>query len=268
MASGRMLSEIKCDNLWDLEESLRAYEDHKIGVWGCAGDLHEGNKMVANRVRALSDVVVGINYVIWGNLIESFTGCHHYVKKIDVDKIDRTNKEMSKYCDIVYTMNEDIFLGQYGYTKQDLWEKCLAQYPTYNIHRETRGLFAKEMLVSHFRTAQAMLIVFNDVLNYDWIVRVGCMRDAWRWELIRWYNEMWSTHMYYGVAPLVDQYGNSLSSSRDTVNRPILLPTMRNKIDVQEQNPDWDCMYFFRKHGYLYAGFIHDGRYFIEGVQE
>lgn len=260
MGSGRIV----IDDLNELSNLLSGYEDATIGIWGVVKGIHPGNEVVYHRVRALSDVVVGFHYQNWGSLIKGFTGCGGYN---DGHWDEGLQAKMSTMNDITYVMSEDIFSGQYGYTKQDLWDQILQELPTKTLYYPFRSdKWVKDILTSHLRTAQAMLTVVNGVIDMPYQVRAGCLRDGFRWDLINWYNKKWYNHTYHAVEPMLDKYGNTLSSTRDNVKAPIILPG-DNKNSIWHRT-GLNCLYLFEHMGFKYAGFLNDdATYSIEGVR-
>ena len=251
------------DDYEKLKEECNKVEG-KVGIWGVIKTIHKGHLAVYTRIRALSTRSVGIQYQNWGTLIKEFTGCTEYE---DGKKDRQLVKQLSEMNDITFVMSESIFDGRLGMNKMDLWSQILKELPNENLHPQLLKGKQSTMLRSHLRTAQAMLTLVDDYIKCD-IIRVGCMRDGWRWELINWYNHKYH-HKYYPVEPILDQYGNSYSGSREKVNKPILLSTFRNTGDVQKNVDEfgWQVQYFFKRDGFMYAGFEHKGKYFIEGIR-
>ena len=261
MESGKILNQCRLF-FPDLRNCLK--REKRIGIWGIHQDLHAGHLEVHKQIRERCDILVGVYYSNWGSLIESLTGCIEYQDPpINYDLL----AQFHKLNDETFVMSEDIFLGQYNYTKSDLWPMILDQLPNDQIIPEMREKPARNILLSHLRTAQAMKVIFNEQIDCKYVISGGGVRDGWRWKFKEWYESKYPDHEYILINPVLDDQDNSFSGSRKfPVGKKLLLPEFETKDDVQKYN-DMKCLYFFKTNGYMYAGFEKDGKTFTEGVK-
>lgn len=266
MAHGKILL-----NLEDLRNELE--NENEIILWGPHQTFHKGHDKV---YRSLCEIpatsnrpILSIYYQNWATLIKDFTGCGGYTDPPFSYDIATQLLEISDY---VYVMAEnDFFSGRYGYYKQDLWSMILDQLPDKHISDKIATGPARTNLYSHLRTAQAMKIVFNSIIQQKTITG-GCVRDAWRWDFRNWYEKQWPGHEYILIRPELDEHGNTYSGSRKiNINKTLLKPFCNSVNEVNEWVKEFNitCDYFFKLNGYMYARFSdQSGSHFVEGVPE
>lgn len=242
--------------------------DKKVGIWGVHQGLNIAHKQVYNRVRAMSDVVVGIYYQNWASWINYVCGGCQYT---DADYNSDITSDLYKMCDVVIVFGGDynIFDGRHGYYLRDLWPVMLDQYPDWKLSKYITGV-GRENLYSHFRACQALKIVQNDFIPCH--VSAGGKRDAWRWDFKKWQEENYG-YTYEMLEPVLDQYGNSISGSKQnlgiTIDFPLLLPSL-NGDEVAERAAEYGIKthYCFVLCGYIYAKFSYNGKVWVEAIKD
>lgn len=248
---------------------INTIKNKKIGIWGIHQDFHIGHIAVAEKIKSLSDFVIGIYYQNWAAWIEQINGKVQYKDKpFDKNLLDKL-LDFSD-CVLVFKNNYTLFDGRYGYYLHNLWPRMIEEYPDSRIPTELLGGQTRENLYTHFRACQALKIVQNEYIKCD--VSGGGARDAWRWFFKEWQEENYS-YTYEMVDVVCNKNGNAFSGSRPDdkikINIPLLLPTIKTKNEAQKRvnHLNLKCHYLLRIKGYLYAKYSYQNYYWVEGIK-
>jgi hypothetical protein len=254
-------------NLEDAGKFINSSNAKYKGMWSIGTKIHDAHIEIYKIIKEKCDYIIGCYFNTWHAMIHDLTGIE---EPNDHPLYQDTIDQMSDLCDILI-----IYTGNYfGYEQEEkglLLQKVVSELPNINIPSFIDRDF---QLWTSLRTAQVVKVTQAKHFQHNY--QVGGIKDLWRPSFVKWCREYYPWLKYDIIDPIVDKFGNSISSGTPKklerkIKKQLLLPHFRRIEEVQNHVDDLelsvDMFYYDEDTKHMYARFSYQGEWWNYGVK-